>query len=203
MVFPGLPKANLTQGAVNTSEVMGIISEWVGECIGGHDACHLAERTELPKRVVKFTKSPEALRCDSTRQRKENLPSTPALVIAGSIRAHRYDQEPDTLSGFANDIPWAQLPATFQDAIVVASELGLEYIWIDSLCIIQDDDDNWEDQASKMATVYAGSFLTIAATGSPDGNGGCFTRTPVQTHLLRLQQGDPPIRTDAVFARQS
>jgi len=72
-------------------------------------------------------------------------------------------------------IDWLSLPKTFQEAILVVLSLGLEYIWIDSLCIIQDDAKDWHRQAAKMMDIYSRAFLTIAATKSTSIDGGLFS----------------------------
>jgi hypothetical protein len=72
------------------------------------------------------------------------------------------------------NVPERQLTKTFRDAIYVTRSLGLEYIWIDSLCIIQDDELDWLRESRSMAGVYGGSTINIAAAGSVDGNGGCL-----------------------------
>ena len=66
------------------------------------------------------------------------------------------------------------LPRTFRDAIIITRRLGIQYIWIDALCIIQDNPLDWEQESGQMASIYGGSYLTIAATFAADGNGGCF-----------------------------
>jgi hypothetical protein len=71
-------------------------------------------------------------------------------------------------------IPLNQLPPTFRDAITVAQELGLAYIWIDSLCIVQDDSADWEKEAANMANIYESAEVTIAAAWGSDGSAGCF-----------------------------
>ena len=68
----------------------------------------------------------------------------------------------------------AKLPKTFRDAVSVTRALDVRYIWIDSLCIVQDDLEDWEQEAAKMASIYENSFLTIAAVDSPNSNGGLF-----------------------------
>jgi len=70
--------------------------------------------------------------------------------------------------------PSKDLPKTFQDAIKITKDLGFRYIWIDSLCIIQDDADDWRRESVLMGNVYGGSSLNVAASGAPDGNWGCF-----------------------------
>jgi hypothetical protein len=74
------------------------------------------------------------------------------------------------------------LPKTFQDAILITRKLSFRYMWIDSLCIIQDDPSDWQHESSRMASVYQGAALTLAATDAEDGAGGCF-----------LDVLDPPI----------
>jgi hypothetical protein len=68
----------------------------------------------------------------------------------------------------------AQLPLTFQDAISVARHLGLKFIWIDSLCIFQDSQEDWAREASLMGKVYSQAFCNIGATASSNANEGCF-----------------------------
>jgi hypothetical protein len=68
----------------------------------------------------------------------------------------------------------ASLPKTFHDVVLITRFLNVQYLWIDSLCIVQDDILDWEVEAAKMASVYAGVYLTIAASGAKDSNGGCF-----------------------------
>ena len=72
-------------------------------------------------------------------------------------------------------MPWKLLPRTFQDAVALLSELDIEYLWVDALCIIQDDQADWRHEATKMASIYSHAYLTIAATSSPNSNGDLFT----------------------------
>jgi Heterokaryon incompatibility protein (HET) len=55
----------------------------------------------------------------------------------------------------------SQLPSTLEDAVTVCSRLGIHFIWIDSLCIIQDDENDWERESSKMSDVYQNAYVTI------------------------------------------
>ncbi|KAF2793382.1 HET-domain-containing protein, partial [Melanomma pulvis-pyrius CBS 109.77] len=78
------------------------------------------------------------------------------------------------LARFQNSIPVSQLPKTFLDAIEITKALGLAYLWIDSLCIIQDSRVDWETESAKMDKVYLNAAVTIAASSSGDTQGGCF-----------------------------
>ncbi|KAK5654478.1 hypothetical protein OQA88_7106 [Cercophora sp. LCS_1] len=71
-------------------------------------------------------------------------------------------------------IAWNELSKTFQDAILVTRGLGIQYLWIDSLCIIQDSASDWAAESKRMGTIYSNAHLTISATGSADGSGGCL-----------------------------
>lgn len=79
--------------------------------------------------------------------------------------------------------PITALSKTFRDAIEVTRRLQMRYIWIDSLCIIQDDQKDWEIEAARMGTVYANAVLTIAATRSADGRGGCLATTRDMSYI--------------------
>ena len=66
------------------------------------------------------------------------------------------------------------LPKTFRDAIKIARKFGVNYLWIDSLCILQDSADDWTREAAQMGDVYYYSLCNIAATGASDSGQGCF-----------------------------
>ncbi|KAK7425901.1 hypothetical protein QQZ08_007615 [Neonectria magnoliae] len=73
----------------------------------------------------------------------------------------------------------ASLPKTFRDAVVVVRELGLRFLWIDSLCIIQDSKEDWEEQSAVMGDIYRGGYINIAAKAAANASVGCFVpRTP-------------------------
>ena len=71
-------------------------------------------------------------------------------------------------------ICWKSLSKLFQDAIVITRSTGHRFLWIDSLCIVQDDDDDWRDQASRMDQIYENASLTIAATRASSGAMAAF-----------------------------
>jgi hypothetical protein len=79
-----------------------------------------------------------------------------------------------TLSDRMAGIPMKTLPRTFQDAVTITRELGLEYLWIDSLCILQDSRSDWVAESAKMGSVYSNAFLTISAAASTDSEQGIF-----------------------------
>ncbi|VZI20572.1 unnamed protein product [Fusarium fujikuroi] len=62
---------------------------------------------------------------------------------------------------FSKNIPFDTIPPTFQDAIRLANALDVEYIWIDSLCIIQDSKDDWQTEAAQMASIYSLSYVNL------------------------------------------
>ncbi|KAK3489621.1 heterokaryon incompatibility protein-domain-containing protein [Neurospora crassa] len=75
---------------------------------------------------------------------------------------------------FLNGIQLGELPKTFRDAIDVTRRLNIPFIWIDSLCIIQNSYDDWIQESAKMKQVYQDSFLNLAAGASANSNGGLF-----------------------------
>jgi Heterokaryon incompatibility protein (HET) len=73
------------------------------------------------------------------------------------------------------------LPKTFRDAIRVTRELGVRFLWIDSLCIIQKDEDDWDRESKKMETVFGSAYCTIAASSARDSTEGFLSpRSPRQ-----------------------
>jgi hypothetical protein len=100
-----------------------------------------------------------------------------------------------TLGQSQAGIPWDALPKTFRDTITVVYNLGLRYLWIDSLCILQDDLEDWRQEGSKMANIYQSSYLTISATSSCDSSKGLFSHIGPQNDFrsVTFQDSDRKI----------
>lgn len=95
-----------------------------------------------------------------------------------------------------------ELPATIQDACELCHELGISYIWVCSLCIIQDSERDWLEQSSMMADVYNGSEITISAAGSDGCNTGLYHRRALEAQsIARLAWRGPNTTTGTCFVR--
>lgn len=80
-------------------------------------------------------------------------------------------------------IPDGALMKTFRDAIKITRSLGIDYIWIDSLCIVQDSEADWLQESSLMSKVYKYTYCNIAATAADsDDSGAFFDRKPGIDH---------------------
>ncbi|KAF2965999.1 hypothetical protein GQX73_g7581 [Xylaria multiplex] len=73
------------------------------------------------------------------------------------------------------NMPWNSIPKVYQDAIRITRELQINYIWIDSLCIIQDDLGDWKRESIRMRTVYGNSYLNIAGCHARESSGDLFS----------------------------
>ncbi|TVY55546.1 hypothetical protein LCER1_G002742 [Lachnellula cervina] len=87
-----------------------------------------------------------------------------------------------------------RLPPSFRDAVIVTRELGIRYLWIDSLCIVQDDLDDWRKESAQMDRIYGMSFLTIIAAGASHSQGGCFVPRAIRFPpvAVELHPADSP-----------
>lgn len=138
-----------------------------------HKVCQAAYRTSnqaspLPKRVLDLANN--AVR----------LIETDGQIAPYIALSHSWGQQQplrttrETYAARMRGIGWQSLPPTFRDAIEITRGLGIRYIWIDSLCIIQGDKLDWEQQSAVMANIYAGCYLNLAATRSSGAFGGCL-----------------------------
>ncbi|KAJ8127334.1 hypothetical protein O1611_g6303 [Lasiodiplodia mahajangana] len=85
----------------------------------------------------------------------------------------------------------SELPATLYDAAFIAQQLQIRYIWIDAICIVQDDHNDWTHEGSKMADIYKGSKLTIAIALGDSSTSGAFNQKSTSyledyTDLIRI-----------------
>jgi hypothetical protein len=108
------------------------------------------------------------------------------------------------LDNFREKIDFEKLPKTFQDAAIITRKLGIRYLWIDSLCIIQSGAGSaadWHRESAAMDRVYLHSFLNIGATGAIDGTSGCF-RERDYVEVFRPVLSKPECKTHYLQYRQ-
>jgi hypothetical protein len=82
----------------------------------------------------------------------------------------------DNLAHLKSGLSIDELPQTFIDAIKVARTLSIQYLWIDSLCIMQDSPSDWAKEAAIMSEVYKNSICNIGATVATNSSEGLFRR---------------------------
>ncbi|KAI0010047.1 heterokaryon incompatibility protein-domain-containing protein [Xylariaceae sp. FL0662B] len=90
------------------------------------------------------------------------------------------------LQDLMHQIPYEVLPITFQHAITVTSDLGYNFLWIDSLCIIQDSTEDWLKEGMSMTMIYKNATCNISATAPDDSHQGLFRLRNSET-LLPLE----------------
>lgn len=96
----------------------------------------------------------------------------------------------ENYSSVVEGIELTSLPKTFRDAVTMTRKLGISFLWIDSLCIIQDSDKDWEIESSKMGRIYKNSWLNLAAAAANDSTEGLFFhRSPLQVMPCRITAG--------------
>lgn len=145
----------------------------------------------LPTRIIDLTENnmSRSLRLIETHGQKRGRWAALSHCW-GDPKASPLKTTSATLAQHLEEIPLNALPETFLDAIRITRKLGLRYIWIDSICIVQDDERDWLKEAPLMGTVYQRAYVTIAASDSPNSLHGCFNRRWYST--LPLQSLELP-----------
>jgi hypothetical protein len=163
---------------------------WLHECTTQHSKCLITvagERLDptrmpqLPNRILEIDDNKVWLRMTN------GISGQYAALSHCWGRQQQLTTTTQTLQTRLDGIPFEVLPKTFQDAVTVVRNLGMHYLWIDSLCIIQDDPLDWNAEAAKMGLVYSNAHLTIAATGASNGSKGCFIDRGHHPHPVRLR----------------
>jgi hypothetical protein len=131
-----------------------------------HPECTPRSSSLLPHRVLNVgSENNETVKiCENSKDQDQRC-------IALSYCWGAYLPLKSTISNISerkNGIPWNELPQVFKDVIHVARKLNIQYVWIDSLCILQDSREDWEIEASKMVTYYSQAHLFIACSMSPN-----------------------------------
>ncbi|SPO04858.1 uncharacterized protein DNG_07543 [Cephalotrichum gorgonifer] len=166
----------------SSAEALDLLRGWFRSCISGHPACRLSffapevhrltDAPPLPTRVVDVGSS------DGLQEPQLKLTGGACALYA--TLSHCWGKHQIITTTTANlhqhckVIRFSELSKTFQDAVVITRALGLRYLWIDSLCIIQDDKQDWKEESAKMGRIYQNAAITIAASWAKDGREGCF-----------------------------
>lgn len=168
---------------VKSSQIFDKIATWIYDCDMKHQLCrHLRQSGDhpfnqnepppLPSRVLDL--------CLSDGSEDIRLIESSGSCGLYAALSHCWGTAPlittlrGTVTARLDRIEFLHLSRTFQDAATIAREMKLRYLWIDSLCIIQDDSSDWERESARMGDIYRNAFITIAAAGARDGSEGCF-----------------------------
>jgi hypothetical protein len=143
---------------------------WVNQC-NQHSGC-TAELPLLPARLVDV--GDEYVGCHVNLQEMQGGRGKYVSLSHCWGQATQFTSTKASLASNKNNIDYSQLPKSFKDAITITRLLGIRYIWIDSICICQDDKDDWESESAKMASIYMNSYLNIAASAAVDSTVGCY-----------------------------
>ena len=149
--------------------------KWYRVCSKSHEKCMPLHRF-LPTRLLDVSLS------DPSSDRIRLVDTAYTLKDSDHVKyvALSYcwgeSQNPETKRDNIHDhydgLELASLPPTIRDAVNVTRRLGFNYLWVDALCICQDDQEEWEREAERMSDVYGGSELTISAMSSSDTSQG-------------------------------
>ncbi|CAM1500499.1 Fc.00g096610.m01.CDS01 [Cosmosporella sp. VM-42] len=171
---PKLNQATLvnSHSPVSTKHDMTLaqINSWYQSCVENHAKCSefaslVAPLSQRPSRILGINDDKVKVECAV-----ENLPDFQYTTLS-----HMWGPDPTAclclemgcLEEFKTEIPLSRLPAKYLDAIRITRTLGFRYIWIDSLCIIQDSPEDWEKEALKMSAVYGRTSCNISYVHPP------------------------------------
>ncbi|KLU81039.1 hypothetical protein MAPG_00134 [Magnaporthiopsis poae ATCC 64411] len=168
---------------------------WLGNCHRNHGKqCELPQDPILPTRVLDLDPSGVGLDKATTVTLYETRGKTGRYVCLSYCwgTADFAKTTPDTIEAHRRGLDPQRLPRTFQDAIYIARALKVQYLWIDALCIIQNETAmaDWTTESARMAHVYQNSYLTIAAAWGESVLDGCFRDRELITQIgsVRVQK---------------
>lgn len=167
----------LSRGNTNSAEHVALARLWIDHCQRIHhkkrSSCNWHTKF-VPTRLLRLSGSGESLKVNL------HITSDPDRALDYCCLSHCWGGSKTLLLTKPNsaelkkDIPIADIPQTYLDAIHITQSLGVSYLWIDSLCILQDSEEDWTEEAAAMARIYTNSYCTIAAAGADDCHKGCY-----------------------------
>jgi hypothetical protein len=164
-----------------------VLAAWIRSCDEMHQ-CYPHNLAFLPTRVLDVGDGDSGtvrLSCGTRGQQGRYLALSHRW---GSPEQHRkFCTYTTNIEKFKQSIDISEFPRTFRDAIYITRRLGVQYIWIDSLCIIQDDPEDWSTESKLMEQVFSSAYITIVAScasGTDDG----FLKTRPDRHCVTMQE---------------
>ena len=165
-----LPFADSISGFTGSKQAIAKARSWLQMCTTEH-ACSKNISSRLPTRVLRI----EGPKLISLHISQGEIGSYACLSHCwGDQSLLLLKTTANNLEKFQDRIPWEDLPKTLRNAIYFTYNLGLKYLWIDSLCILQDSVDDWRHEGSAMADIYESALITLVATMAPNATHGCF-----------------------------
>ncbi|KAK0613519.1 heterokaryon incompatibility protein-domain-containing protein [Immersiella caudata] len=167
--WPGLRFLPEISPSPCSSEAIAFAKECLNGCLREHDGCN-ATGQMLPTRLISVGATGE-----SRVRLIESKTASNTQYVALSYcwgQGNTFRTVGENLRSNMSGIPVAALPATLQDAVQITRQLEIPYLWIDSICIVQDDELDWRTESAKMGLVYQNSLLTVAAASSPSADHG-------------------------------
>ncbi|KAK8117476.1 uncharacterized protein PG998_005757 [Apiospora kogelbergensis] len=154
----------------------------INNCIQSHEECreHPSQMSQgriisWPSRVLEIENTTSLVRL--VQFEPEMAQHYAAVSYCWGLKHPHLKAEASTLNSLREGISWYDLPKTLSDAVVLAARIGCRWIWIDSMCIIQDNEQDWAMEAAKMSTVYQHALVTIIANSASCCNEG-FLENP-------------------------
>lgn len=163
-------------------EVARLAKKWLQTCKDHHDCGSASEDGWYPKRLIHVGDDQQSPRLIVS---KDERPEGCYAALS-----HCWGENPeflvltsDNLSNFCTEIQLQNLPASFRDAVITCRRIGIPYIWIDSLCILQSglgSHEDWLSHSEDMHLVYHNCALNISIDVSENPHGGAFrSRDPM------------------------
>ena len=149
----------------NSDAAFNRIESWFKHCLAEDEGCRVQNTNFIPRRLVNVGS------IDNPHVFLVELQEPAQYVGLSYCWGTNLDGVVTTttsnLSKHFRDISLQSLPQTIQDAIAVCRATKMQYVWVDALCIIQDDGNDWETESAQMLNIYANSTFTIAVS-EPD-----------------------------------
>jgi len=170
-----------------------IIRQWLRDC-DKHPKCREANQQEryLPTRLIDV-----GTEGDPIVRLWETQPTDNVEYIALSHpwgTGYHFMTRRETLEEHKAGIAVTALPATFLDAVITTRALGKRHVWIDSICIIQGPNGDFESEAEKMETVFSAAYCVLAASRAHNHCDGFLgPRTQAEYVAVQVDETGPPV----------
>ncbi|KAF6824864.1 hypothetical protein CPLU01_10630 [Colletotrichum plurivorum] len=193
------------------------VREDISRCSSSHSCNRSSSSGYLPTRVLDISNYSRGM--IKLVEPGSGLPDRRYVAVSYCWgKSNTFTTTQSTIGDRKRGFSVADMPLTLRDAVAITHDLGLRYVWIDALCIVQDSEEDWLRESARMTSVYANAWITIVAAGARDSDEGFIAlskplpeplQLPVKAHTNEYAaleksivfETEMPLQNEPLFSR--
>lgn len=188
------------RGGIDSDTEARQILHWLEEC-RTHSECPRQEKKKLPRRVIDVGPEGQGHTRSKLVQLNERFDYYATLSYCWGQRQAGVTTKANVMSRLES-LDEESLSQTVRDAITITRRIGIRYLWVDAICIIQDSDDDKASEIQNMSSIYEGALVTVVAVSASTSTEGFPQTYRTPTDHIRIPGWGPQDQLTSLSIRR-